>query len=58
MSRRPKPLTVPDGFLRFSDAISRLAKGMGVGSEDLSRCEFSSEPKKKPKKSVDWIELI
>ena len=28
MSRRPKPLSVPDGFLRFSDAITRLAEGM------------------------------
>jgi hypothetical protein len=31
MSRRPKPLSVPDGFLRFSDAISRLAEGMWGG---------------------------
>ncbi len=26
-----KPLSVPDGFLRFSDAISRLAEGMWGG---------------------------
>src|SRR2546430_202195 len=31
MSRRPKPLSVPDGFLRFSDALSRLAEGMWGG---------------------------
>jgi hypothetical protein len=31
MSRRPKPLSVPDGFLRFSDAISRLDEGMWGG---------------------------
>jgi|SRR5262245_53054835 len=26
-----EPLSVPDGFLRFSDAISRLAEGMWGG---------------------------
>jgi len=31
MNRQPKPLSVPDGFLRFSDAISRLAEGMWGG---------------------------
>jgi hypothetical protein len=31
MSRRPKPLSVPHGFLRFSDAICRLADGMWGG---------------------------
>src|SRR6516225_7659968 len=30
-ARRRKPLSVPDGFLRFSDAISRLAEGMWGG---------------------------
>jgi hypothetical protein len=31
MSRRPKSVSVPEGFLRFSDAVCRLAEGMWGG---------------------------
>ena len=45
---------IPDGFLRFSDAISRLAVGRG-GPAPM---QLSSEPKKiEKKRRLDRVDL-